>query len=260
MGLEGIRIEENDRIVQVVIDRPPVNAVSTAMYESLISLFKALGGRADIDVVLLRSANEKIFAAGADIRELEQIVNSGTSELDERRQALARTTYELLIDLPQPTIAVIGGIALGAGAVLNACCDMRVASSKARIGLTEINVARCGGGRHLMRLLPQGVVRRMYFTGEPVDAETLHRFGVFDEIHAPGTELEAALDLARTIAKKSPSAVRIAKEALNASEPRSIAEGYPIEQEYTLRLARSQDAKEAARAFLDKREPVWTGS
>lgn len=260
MEADGIRVEVDGAIAQIVIDRPPVNAVSTAMYEALIRAFTEVGAREDVLVVLLCSGVERHFSAGADIRELEQIVTSGTSELDERRQRLARQAYALLLDLPQPAIAVVNGTTLGAGAVLAACCDIRIGSSRAKIGLTEVNVARCGGARHLMRLLPQGVVRRMYFTATPLTAEQALHYGFFEELHEPGTERDAALAMARTIAGKSPLALRLAKEALNACEPLSIGEGYPLEQDYTLRLARSQDAREAARAFLEKREPVWVGA
>jgi enoyl-CoA hydratase/carnithine racemase len=259
MELDGIRIEQDGTIARVVIDRPPVNAVPTTMYESMVAVFGDLDARKDVDVVVLCSAHAKIFCAGADIKELEQIVNSATSELDERRQRLAREAYDALLNLAQPTIAAINGPALGAGAVLSACCDVRIGSSKATIGLPEINVARCGGGRHMMRILPQGVVRRMYFTGQPLDAEAAHHFGVLDQVVEPGQELDAAMELARVIASKSPYALRIAKQALNASESMSIADGYPVEQRYTLELARSEDAREAARAFLEKREPVWAG-
>lgn len=260
MELDGIAVEQDGSIARIVIDRPPVNAISTTMYESLSSVLSDIHGREDVDVVLLCSAQENIFCAGADIKELEQIVNSDTSELDERRQLLAREAYELLLNLAQPTIAVINGPALGAGAVLSACCDIRIGSTKARIGLPEINVARCGGGRHMMRILPQGVVRRMYFTGRPLDAATAHHLGALDEVREPGEEMQAALELASVIASKSPFALRMAKRALNASESMSITEGYVIEQAYTLQLARSQDAKEATRAFLEKREPVWSGA
>jgi len=260
MELEGFRMERDGQIANLVIDRPPVNAVSTAMYESLIEACKAIDADQGVDVVILSSANEKIFCAGADIRELEEIVNSGSSAMDERRQGLAREAYDRFLNLAQPTIGVVGGIALGAGAVLAACCDLRVGSTRAKIGLTEINVARCGGGRHMMRLLPQGVVRRMYFTGEPLGAETLLRLGVFEDLCESGTELEVARALAAKIAAKSPLALRIAKRSLNRCEPESIATGYPVEQEFTLELARSADAAEAARAFLEKREPVWVGA
>jgi enoyl-CoA hydratase len=256
---EGVRVELAGRVAEVVLDRPPVNAFSTGMYRSLADAFRALSEREDVDVVLLRSAHEKVFSAGADIRELERIVEGGDPELDIRRQGLARELFEAILQGAQPSIAVLNGPALGAGAVVASCCDLRYASTRATIGLPEINVARCGGGRHMMRLLPPGVVRQMYFTGRPLEASEAARFGAFNAVLEPGQELEAARAIALTIASKSPLATRLAKLALNGSESLPVAEGYALEQTFTLRLGRSADAAEAVHAFLDKRAPVWVG-
>jgi enoyl-CoA hydratase/carnithine racemase len=259
METDGFNVSVSDRIAEVTLDRPPVNAFTTAMYESFAAGFRGLSARDDVDVVLVRSASEKVFSAGADIGELEKIVNSGTSELDERRQVLAREFFDAVLNGAQPSIAVINGPALGTGAVLAACCDIRYGSTRARIGLPEINVARCGGGRHMMRLLPQGVVRRMYLSGQPLRALDAERHGYLNAVLEPGEELDAARELARTIASKSPHALRLAKQALNGCESLPVSEGYALEQTFTLRLAASADAAEAARAFLEKRDPVWTG-
>jgi len=255
---QAVRVEVEDAVAEVVLDRPPVNALSTGLYEEILEVFTTLDERDDVSVILLRSGCERAFCAGADVRELETIVNSGDPALDERRQALARRVYDAVRGVAQPTIAVIGGAAIGGGAVLAACCDIRYAGSGARIGLTEINVARCGGGRHLMRLLPQGALREMYFTGEPLAAAEALRLGLVDKL-VDGDPLAAARDLAARIAAKSPVALRFAKRALNESEFLPLDEGYAVEQGYTLRLGRTDDAVEAARAFLEKRRPVWSG-
>lgn len=260
MSDQGVFVKNAGRVARVILDRPPVNAVSTGVYETLIEILEDLNSRTDISVVVLESANPKVFSAGADLQEMKAIVNSETDALDGRRQELARRTYELLLGLTHPTIAAVGGVALGAGAVLAACCDIRVGSVSTRIGVTEINVGRCGGGRHMMRILPQGVVRQMYFTAEPLGAEDLYRLGAIDQLRESGSEVEAALELADRIASKSPLALRIAKSSLNGCEPLSIDEGYKIEQAHTLQIGRSTDAKEAVAAFLEKRAPVWIGA
>lgn len=255
----GIQVVHEGTVARVILDLPPVNAISTTDYESLIAVFRSLNESAGTHVVMLESANPKVFSAGADIREIEEIVNSDSPEPDIRRQRLARETYDLLLGLRQPTIAAVGGIALGAGAVFAACCDIRVGSESTRIGLTEVDVARCGGARHVMRILPQAVVRQMYFTAEPLDAPALYRHGAIDALRPVGSERFAALDMAQKLAEKSPIALRLAKRALNACDGLSISEGYAIEQDYTLQLGRTDDAKEACSAFLEKREPVWAG-
>lgn len=256
---EGIYLVEDGSVARLVLDLPPVNAISTKEYESLIEIFRALEERPDLLVVVLESSNPKVFSAGADIREVRDIVNSSSAEPEIRRQRLAREAYELLVGLRQVTIAAVGGLALGAGAVLAACCDIRVGSVATRIGLTEVNVVRCGGASHLSRILPQGIVRQMYFTTEPLDAETLFRLGAIDQLREAGTETAAAMQMARAIATKSPLSLRVAKRALNAIEALPLNDGYGVEQDFTLHLARSYDAREAAASFLEKRTPVWEG-
>ena len=99
----------------------------------------------------------------------------------------------------------------------------------------------------------------MYFTGKPLDAQEAYRIGLFDLVVPHGEELGAAMSLAHTIAAKSPLALRLAKESLNACEALAVDEGYEVEQQYTLRLGQTEDAREAVVAFLEKRPPVWSG-
>ena len=254
-----IEISSDGRVGIVTMNRPPVNAMSTAMYAELADAFRTMGERDDVSVVVLASSSDRCFSAGADVKELAVLTASGDPTLDERRQLLARTLLDAILNNRHPVIAAINGPALGAGAGIAACCDIRYASDRATIGLPEINVGRCGGGRHLMRVLPQGAVRTMYFTGRPIDAAEAYRLGLFDKVVPHGTERAAAMDLAREIATKSPLALRLAKEALNGCESMPVSEGYAFEQTYTLRLGKSEDAREAARAFVEKRAPVWTG-
>jgi len=258
-AMANIRISNEGRIGFITMDRPPVNALSTEMYGELSDAFRAVSQREDISVVLLVSSSERCFNAGADVKELSVLTGSGDSARDEHRQALARTMFDSIRNNRQPVIGVINGPALGAGAVIAACCDIRYASDRATIGMPEINVGRCGGGRHMMRLLPQGKVREMYFTGRPIDAQEAYRLGLFERVVPHGSERSAAMELAREIASKSPLALRLAKEAINACEPLPVSEGYALEHTFTLRLAKSEDAKEATRAFMEKRPPVWTG-
>ncbi|SDH53781.1 Enoyl-CoA hydratase/carnithine racemase [Pseudonocardia oroxyli] len=187
------------------------------------------------------------------------MVDAGDRDADERRQHFARSAYDTLMNLNKPTIAVVNGPAIGGGAVLAACCDLRIGSARTTFHLPEVNIVRCGGARHYMRLLPQGVLRQMYFTGRPLTAHDSHRFGLLNDVVEQGEELHRALELAEEIATKSPLALRTAKEALNAIEELSVLDGYALEQSYSVALGRSADAKEAAAAFLEKRPPAWTG-
>jgi enoyl-CoA hydratase/carnithine racemase len=248
------------RVGVLTLDRPPVNALASSTYRALRSALSQLAATAEVSVVVLRSSSERAFCAGADIGELGQLSGEAAAAADAARQELARETFSQLLHLPQPTIAVVDGPAIGAGAVVASCCDIRLASSRASFQLPEVAVGRCGGARHLMRHLPQSVVRRMYFSGDRVSAADAAAYGFVELVDADGSAFEQALALAGRIARHSPLALRLGKEALNSAEPLPVSEGYALEQQYTLRLARSADAQEALAARREKREPRFTGT
>jgi enoyl-CoA hydratase len=251
-----IHVVTDGPVTEVIIDRAPVNAITTGMYGELIEVFDSLSRRTDVHCVLLRSALSKGFSAGADIRQVVQSQASFEGP-DEFRARLARTCYDRMVNCAQPTIAVVNGFALGAGAVLAASCDIRYAAQNARLGLPEINAGRCGGGRHLMRLIPQGRLRLMYFTGEPMTADEALRFDLVQAVFPEGDVLDRARELAHRIAAKSPLGLRLAKRALNECESMDLDTGYAREQAFTLQLARTPDAAEAVAATLEKRPPKW---
>jgi len=246
-------------VAVLTLDRAPVNALSSGFYKEISAALTQVAADDDAQVLVLASSSPKAFCAGADVTELATLVGPAAAEADARRQVLARTMFGQLLDLPQPSIAVIDGPAIGAGAVIASCCDMRMGSARATFALPEVNVGRCGGGRHLMRHLPQGIVRRMYFTATPLTSEEAFHFGFLDSVHDSATLLTAALERAAVMATKSPLALRLGKRALDESEPLPVQEGYAAEQQYTLKLARSDDAREALAAQREKREPRFTG-
>jgi enoyl-CoA hydratase len=257
--MSDVMLSVEDGVAVLTLDRAPVNALSSGLYAELSAALTQVAADDSAQVLVLTSSSPKAFCAGADVAELATLVGPAAAEADARRQVLARTIFGQLLDLPQPSIAVIDGPAIGAGAVIASCCDMRMGSARASFALTEVNVARCGGGRHLMRHLPQGIVRRMYFTATPLTSEEALRYGFLDSVHDSPALLTAALERAAAVARKSPLALRLGKQALNESEPLPVQDGYAVEQQYTLKLARSDDAREALAARREKREPRFTG-
>jgi enoyl-CoA hydratase len=254
-----VRVEIADRIAVVTLDRPPVNALSSDFYGEISDALGRIGADQGVSVMVLRSASPRAFCAGADVTELATLSGRDGEQADVRRQELARRVFSQLLDLPQPSIAVLDGPAIGAGAVIASCADMRMGSPRATFALPEVAVGRCGGGRHLMRHLPQGVVRRMFFAAWPLPSEEALRFGFLDSVYDSGELDAAAMTRAREIAAHSPLALRLGKAALNESEFLPADEGYAVEQRYTLRLARSADAREALDARREKRAPRFTG-
>jgi enoyl-CoA hydratase len=254
-----VRVEIADQVATVTLDRPPVNALSSGFYTELSAAIERVGAAPQASVMVLMSASNRAFCAGADVTELAALSGPDADEADARRQELARRVFGQLLDLPQPSIAVVDGPAIGAGAVIASCADMRMGSPRASFVLPEVAVGRCGGGRHMMRHLPQGIVRRMFFTGQPLSSEEAFRFGFLDSIHDSAQLAGAAMTRAREIAVHSPLALRLGKAALNESESLPVQEGYAAEQRYTLKLARSADAREALAARREKRAPRFAG-
>jgi len=254
-----VRVETADSVAAVTLDRPPVNALSSGFYAELSAVIERIAADPQVSVMVLMSASSKAFSAGADVTELAALSGADADDADTRRQELARRVFGQLLELPQPSIAVLDGPAIGAGAVIASCADMRMGSRQASFALPELSVGRCGGGRHMMRHLPQGVVRRMFFTGQPLSSEEALRFGFLDSVHDRAELADAAMARARGIAANSPLALRLGKAALNESEALPVQQGYAVEQQYTLRLARTADAREALAARREKRAPRFTG-
>ena len=253
--MAGIVVETQGKVAVVTIDIPPVNALTLARYQELTDTFTALGGRDDVHCAVLTARGAKAFCAGLDLKEFA----TASADRDHERAATVRQTFEAIRTCAIPVIAAVNGPALGAGCALTAMCDIRIASERATFALPEINVGRCGGGAFLGRLLPQGMMRLMFFTGEPISAWEAHRVGLVEQVVPPRRLEPTVRDLAELIASKSPLGLRLGKRSLNESEDLPVAEGYKVEQGYSTQLLHTEDAREATRAALEKRPPQFVG-
>lgn len=251
----ALNVEKSGRIARVTLDRPPVNALTLQLYGEIAELFESMADWDDVNCVILSAAGSKAFCAGLDLNEFL----AATVEDDPKRAAIIRRTFSAVRDAAIPVIAAVNGPALGAGCVLASVCDMRIASENATFGLPEINVGRCGGGAHLGRLIPQGMLRRMFFTGRPIDAREAYRIGLVDEVVPLADLADAASRLAEILAAKAPLGLRLGKAALNEVEFMTVDGGYAREQQYSTRLMATEDAREATRAVVEKRAPVFHG-
>jgi enoyl-CoA hydratase len=251
--MDHVAVDLSHGVGTITLARPPVNALATQTWQELGQAIAQHSADSQCRVVVVSSGLDTIFSAGADVKELPM-----PPAQDEKRQRLTRRVMESVRAAPVPVLCAIPGPALGGGAALAAMCDIRFAGVQARFGLPEITVGRLGGARYLMRLLPQGVVRHMYFTGEPIDAELALRFGLVEAVLPDAASLRAhTAAVAAQIAEQSPTAIRLGKEVLNLCEEMDLQNGYAVEQQFSLRLARTPDAAEAARAFRAKTKPRW---
>jgi enoyl-CoA hydratase len=171
----------------------------------------------------------------------------------------ARECFHAIVECRKPIIGAINGPALGAGLAIAASCDILVASENASLGLPEINVGLLGGGRHAMRLFGHSKTRRMMLTGQRIVGPELYRLGIVEACVSADALMEAATEIAKEIASKSPPAIVLAKHALNTIEEMSLRDGYRFEQNMTVEVGKTEDAAEATQAFLEKREPVFKG-
>jgi enoyl-CoA hydratase/carnithine racemase len=249
-----IKTEIKDHVAVVTMDAPPVNAQSREFVEELIAVFDELNETPAARVIVLTGAG-KIFSAGADIKSRGKV---GAVPGDTYRHL--RRTREVgfcIMESNKPVIAAVNGPALGAGMGLAVCADIILASDNAVFGLPEIDVGLMGGVRHTMRLIPHSLARRMVLSGYRVPAAELYRRGIIEDCVPLDQLMPAAMKIATGIAKKSPAALRLAKRAINTVETMGLKDGYRFEQNLTVEMTQHEDSKEAMRAFVEKREPVF---
>jgi enoyl-CoA hydratase len=250
---EFLGIERKGDVAVVSMRRAPVNAVSQAMYAEIREVFSRFDELVpDVAVVILRGEG-KHFSAGNDLNEFMSL----TSVNSPGRMKLVREAFSAIYDCPVPVIAAVHGYAVGTGVALAGSCDLVICGESARFGTPEVSVGVMGGAKHLSRLVPQQVVRYMYFTADPVPASEIIRYGGVVRIVPDDDLLDAALELAGRLTRHSALALRTAKESLNSIEYMDLKSGYQFEQGLTGRLAGSDESKEARQAIVEKRPPRY---
>lgn len=245
---DAFSIVIDNGIAELVIEKPPVNALDSHEWLALAQAIDQLGSEEQVKVIVIRSQGRG-FCAGVDIKELDQYperivqVNAGNY-----------ATFKAVHRSPVPVIVAVHGYVLGGGIGITGAADIVVASECATFALPEVDRGAMGGGAHLQRLFPVQKVRYMFFTGETVTAQEADRYGFIERI-VPHSQLrEAALEIASKIAAKSPAMIRIAKEALNGIEDGDLEAKYRWEQGFTLEAYTRPDSAETRRAFVEKRE------
>jgi enoyl-CoA hydratase len=263
--MKFVQVDIADRIATVTLNRPPVNALSAGMFREITAAFKQLGQSRDASVIIFTAPGERLFCAGVDLKDSARrharVLAEGDTVIDLLDPgASPRDCFDAVMDCPLPVIGAINGMAIGAGVVLAACCDIVIASETATFSVPEIKAGVLGGARHLQRLVGSHKMRMMYLTGEAVPAQELYRLGAVEAVVPAGQLMTAARALAARIAANSPLGLRLGKEAMNRVEDMAVKEGYRLEQDYTGRVSRYNDSQEARAAYLEKRAPSWSWS
>jgi len=254
-----VSTEQDGAVAVVTIDHPPVNALSAELLEELEAELERLDEDESVRSIVLRGGGERAFVAGADISEFPAL-----READQEGGS-ARGIQRLgghMDAADTPFVAAIQGFCLGGGLELAMCCDIRVAAEDAQLGQPEIKLGLIPGGggtQRLPRLVGLGRALLLNLTGDFVDGRTAYEWGLVERVVPREDVLETALSIARTIAERSPHAVSVLRELARTCRDLPLEEGLRREAEGFRRCLASEDGLEGVTAFLEKREPRFTG-
>jgi enoyl-CoA hydratase len=258
MAFENVLIEKRGRVAIMTINRPDkLNALNIATRHEILAAFDQLAADDEVRVVVITGAGEKAFIAGADINEF-----SGMSAVGQRAVMKGRRAFDAVEDFPKPVIAMINGFALGGGCELAMACDIRVASTRAKLGQPEIKLGIIPGGggtQRLTRLIGEGRAMELTLTGDMISADEAERVGLVNHVYPP-EELEAkTIELANKIAEMSPVALAMAKQAVKNAARLDLRAGLDAEVDLFSLCFSSEDKEEGVRAFIEKRKPDFKG-
>jgi enoyl-CoA hydratase/carnithine racemase len=259
---DGITVRKDtgvDHVAEIVLDRPDaLNALNTAMAESVAAACADLADDRRVRAVVLSAAGTKAFCAGADLKER----NAMTDAQLLRQREVFRAAFGGVRDLPQPTVAAVHGYALGGGCEFAMSCDIIVADENAVFGLPEVTVGLVpgGGGTQLtLRRLGTGLAADLILTGRRVSIEEAQSIGLVARRVPAGEARATAIEVAKAIATNSPVAVRAAKRALRNGWGVPLDPALDIEDAAWRTAALSADRREGIAAFAEKRAPRWPG-
>ena len=255
----SVEVSREGAVAVVTVNRPEaLNAIDLETITVLRDRLRELAVDESVRAVVLTGSGEKAFIAGADIKYMSTL-----TVLQARAWGgLGHDCATLLETMPKATVAAVNGFALGGGCELALGCDIRYASSRARLGQPEVNLGILpgwGGSQRLARVVGLGIAKELIFTGRLVDAEEAHRIGLVNAVFAPEELLPKAIELAQQLAAKSPAALAFAKQATNLSLQGALADGLAQEATLFAALFATEDQTEGMAAFIEKREPGFTG-
>jgi enoyl-CoA hydratase/carnithine racemase len=254
-----VEVEVAGRVATVTLNRPEaLNAISTELATALAEAVEPLATDPGVRAVVLTGAGERAFCVGADLKQRAGLDDHGWFV---QREAFRRG-FAAVRRCPLPTVAAVTGFALGGGTELALACDLVVAATDATFGLPEVRlglVPAGGGTQLLVRRVGPSVAKDLVLTGRQVDAAEAQRLGLADRVVPTAEVLAAATALAAEIAANAPTAVRMAKWALELGADLSLEAAMEVEDQAWRRAVLSDDRREGIAAWVEKRDPVWPG-
>ena len=238
---------DNNGVLEVVMDNPPVNALGIADTDQLATIFESVAKNLDVKVAILTAVG-KGFCAGVDIKEIENLPsNEGILRINKSCFDAFASVYECAV----PVIVAVNDFCLGSGVGLAGAADIVIAAEGAQFGLPEVDNGALGALTHLTRLVPQQRARQMLYTCETAGAEELKGYGSVYEVVSPGRLLTFAREIAMKIVSKPSKTIRAAKESANGIELVNIRNSYRFEQGFTYELNLAGEGEKARQAFID---------
>lgn len=256
--MEYITWKQEGRVAEIILNRPPANALSSALIEEIDAVLDEIGSKSDVRVVLIFGEG-RFFSAGADIKEFTTVTSG---EEFSKLAARGQRVFERIETFPKPVIAAIHGAALGGGMELAMSCHIRLVTEKAKLGLPELTlglVPGFAGSQRLPRYVGMAKAAEMLLTGEPITGKEAVQLGLANHAYDEDELLEKAREMAAKIAEKSPVSMKAAIELLNYSKHAEYHQGVAKEAELFGKVFLSGDAKEGIEAFIEKRTPEFTG-
>lgn len=256
-----LQVEKRGGVARVTINKPPVNALDNDLYDELVRVSEQLDADESTRVIVFLSGLEKIFMAGADIKQMRSY--RFEREFIEQKIDTVHTTFNRIERIRKPTLAAITGHALGGGCEFVLTLDFRFMSTgEPRIGLPEINLGIIPGGggtQRLPRLIGRERAAELMMTGERLDAMRAEQIGLVTRACPPDKTVEEAVSFAERLAGQAPVALQAIKQCLVDSVDADLTLGLQMEKKYCTEAVLSEDAREGISAFLEKREPQWKG-
>ncbi len=256
MNYETILVTHRGPTAVVALNRPDkLNAMSMMLKAELVRALHELDKNEDTRTIVITGAGDKAFTAGADIHEFQS-----RTAIEQWRMYEHGTLYDAVDRTAKPILAMINGYCFGGGLELAMACDIRIASDRATLGQTEINIGIIpggGGSQRLPQLVGLGNALKLTLTGDRIDAAEALRMGLVNEVVTHSRLEQRTFELAERIASRSALAVRLAKAAVRASARLPLNQGLRYEQSLFTLVMASADKEEGVRAFLEKRDAKW---
>jgi len=252
-------VSDRGAVRLIAVNRPDkLNALNAATLDALHAAFTQAANDPKVRAIVLTGSGPKAFVAGADIAEMAGLTPVQGRDFSLRGQRMMRA----IETMPKPVVAMINGFALGGGLELAMCCHLRIASDAAKVGQPEINLGLIpgfGGTQRLLRLAGRAATLELCLLGAPIDATRAHQLGIVNRV-VPAADLEAeTMKLAEQLAAAAPLALRGILDCVNSGGECAIEEGLAFESSQFALMFATDDMREGATAFLERRKPAFNG-